>query len=89
MLSCEYNMNDLKNRQYLAYSSIFKRVIISGLLKRNCNPNIIAETFENGNIYNALSKKSVFAGETINKNYARLALKILKTLASKALWRHM
>ncbi|UDM55376.1 Lef-8 [Phenacoccus solenopsis nudivirus] len=68
MLSCYYDMNDLKNRQYFTYTAIFNRIITSCLSKKYSNNNI-REVFEDGNIYNMLSKKSVFNGETTNKNY--------------------
>jgi len=68
MLRYRYDMNDLKNRQFLTYTSILNRVIYSGLTKKKATTNV-RKLFDNGNIFNLLSKKSVLSGETSCKNY--------------------
>ncbi|XP_025191129.1 uncharacterized protein LOC112591498 [Melanaphis sacchari] len=69
MLCYDYDMNDLKNRQFLTYTTILNRVICSGLSKKNSTITNVRELFENGNIFNLLSKKSVVNNETVNKSY--------------------
>lgn len=69
MLCYDYDMNDLKNRQFLTYTTILNRVICSGLSKQTSTITNVRELFENGNIFNLLSKKSVVNNDTVNKSY--------------------
>ncbi|CAI6374910.1 unnamed protein product [Macrosiphum euphorbiae] len=73
MLTYPYDMNDLKNRQFLNSGAIINKVIEHNLSRRKKKKNIggvrLSEIFENANFFNILSKKSAYDGDDWNKNY--------------------
>lgn len=73
MLTYPYDMNDLKNRQFLNCGAIINKVIEHNLTRRKKKKNVggvrLSEIFENANFFNILSKKNAYDGDDWNKNY--------------------
>lgn len=73
ILSYPYDMNDLKNRQFISVVSIFNKIIEYTLNRKKRTDKIsikkIANHFEDGNFFTFLSKKSSYEGAEWSKNY--------------------
>lgn len=73
ILSYPYDMNDLKNRQFISVVNIFNKIIEYTLNHKNRmdkkSIKKIANHFEDGNFFTFLSKKSSYEGAEWSKNY--------------------